>query len=83
MGIADKHGYIFVIRCAPPSTTTGQKPWSESMVALREAMIQARKDLYGSKKNFDHRRGNYETVSGGISFGGGQKVSKLSTYTIS
>jgi len=77
LGITDKHGYIFVIRRAPPQTTPGQRPWSESIMALKEEMNNARTMLHVPEKHLNHRHGKYEYVSGGISYEGGQKVSKI------
>ncbi|KAN0128074.1 hypothetical protein V8E53_014111, partial [Lactarius tabidus] len=80
LGIADKHGYICVIRRAPPPTTPDQKPWSESIMALKEAMNNARTMLHVPEKKLNHRRGKYEYVSGGISYGGGQETPKNMSY---
>ncbi|KAN0128690.1 hypothetical protein V8E53_013509, partial [Lactarius tabidus] len=80
LGIADKHGYIFVIRRAPPPTSPDQKPWSESIMDLEEAMKDARTMLHVPVRNLNHRRGKYEYVSGGISYGGGQKTPMNMSY---
>ncbi|KAH9171690.1 hypothetical protein EDB89DRAFT_1906822 [Lactarius sanguifluus] len=37
-GIVDSKGHLFVIRRPPPLDTPGQKPWLESMEALKGAM---------------------------------------------
>lgn len=65
-----------MIRRAPPSTTTNQDSWSKSMEYLKEAMNEARISMQ-MEKNTGHNRGHYEYVSTGISYGGGQKVSKI------
>ncbi len=76
LGITDSQGYLFVIRHGPPSDTAGQKTWCQSMEALKEAMNQARDSLHLSEKDINHHRGYYECISAGISYGGGQEVSK-------
>lgn len=40
-------------------------------------MNKAKKQLQISKEKLNHRRGEYEFISGGISYGGGQKVSNI------
>jgi hypothetical protein len=72
LGIADSEGYLFAIRWTPPLTTPGQKPWSESIMAVKEAM-----DKVKTNKHSPHLRGTYQFLSSGISIGGGQEVSKI------
>ena len=48
------------------------------MEDLKKEMNEARDSLYAksAKNKTNHRRGHYEFVSAGISYGGGQQVSK-------
>lgn len=66
-----------MIRRASPSTPPDQKTWAKSLEVLKEAMNKAKKQLQISKEKLNHRRGEYEFISGGISYGGGQKVSNI------
>ncbi|KAH9009462.1 hypothetical protein EDB85DRAFT_1881571, partial [Lactarius pseudohatsudake] len=52
----------------------GQKPWLESMKALKNAMSQTRDSLHFSEDDINHRRGHYQYVHSGVSYGGGQPL---------
>jgi len=67
-GIADKEGRLFAYRISPPRGSEEMQQKSQSAIESLASAYTADADT------FSHKRGNFETATFGISFGGGQKV---------
>lgn len=69
--LLDKTGRVFTVLVGKPKDTAG---WDRVNAQVQEAFDGARASYKLDPKQKSHRRGEYPTISAGISYGGGQKV---------
>lgn len=73
--IIDMVGRIIAMLCGHPD----DPEWESVHVEAADTMRRSQRRIRRTKKNSKHRRGNFTALSAGVSFGGGQEVSALST----
>lgn len=69
--LLDKTGRVFTVLAGKPKDIAG---WDRVNAQVQEVFDGARASYKLDAKQAFHRRGEYPTISAGISYGGGQKV---------
>ena len=72
--ILDKRGRVLGMLAGQPADQGG---WARLMEELQRLFEDARTQYRFKKSQRDHRRGVYDTITAGISYGGGQTVRVL------
>jgi len=73
----DRNGLVFLVLGGTPKDTVA---WASVTQGAYAATDQLRRSIKFAKSEFEHRRGSFPTVRYGVSHGGGQLVSLLSSF---